>query len=336
MRCVTFLHGQSHVKFTEAEVDRTNIIEGLQYVFVGMFSCGWLELQELRKVIHVQSGIKGECNIGLFRDRHVLIRLTLWEDFINFTSKNAYYVKDKNGYEYQLRPLIYDAKFKVGEETPKVMAWISFPNLLPTYFVKECLFSLASAVGKSLHLDMATINKTRPRCARVKVLVDLLAELPKTIRMDIDNESTGEVRIEWVKIQYDYLPKYCKECRLQGHDEVECWRLHPELMVHDKLKQSEGDNDEVKEKNKGPLMILSSGKVVGNIGGQWKEVRDIRLKNTGKQDDVQIKPGKEIVPANGLVSQKVHVLNKFAALEVEEGEQEENNQLALVEKSVDQ
>lgn len=46
------------------------------------------------------------------------------------------------------------------------MAWISFPNLLPTYFVKEALLSLASAVGTPLHLDLATVNKTRPSCAK--------------------------------------------------------------------------------------------------------------------------------------------------------------------------
>lgn len=110
------------------------------------------------------------------------------------------------------------------------MAWISFPGLLPTFFVKECLFSIASAVGKPLHLDMATINKTRPSCARVKILVDLLADLPKKVRMDIEDEATREVRTKWVKINYDFLPKYCKQCKIQGHDQFECWQLHPELM----------------------------------------------------------------------------------------------------------
>nr|XP_033512783.1 uncharacterized protein LOC117277460 [Nicotiana tomentosiformis] len=110
------------------------------------------------------------------------------------------------------------------------MAWISFPGLLPTFFVKEVLFSIASAVGKTMHLDMATINKTRLSCARVKVLVDLLGELPKKVHMDIEDEVTGVVRTEWVRIQYNLLPKYCKACRLQGHNEFECWCLHPELM----------------------------------------------------------------------------------------------------------
>lgn len=142
-------------------------------------------MQELRRIILAQCGVKGECNIGLLRDRHVLIRLTLWQDFIDFTLKSAYYVKSKDGYEYQMRTLIYDAKFKAGEETPKAIAWILFPSLLPTYFFKECLLSLASSVGKPLHLDMATINKTRTSCARVKVLNDLLTDLPNKVRMDI-------------------------------------------------------------------------------------------------------------------------------------------------------
>lgn len=107
------------------------------------------------------------------------------------------------------------------------MAWISFPGLLPTYFIKECLFSLASALVKPLYFDMANINKTRPSCARVKVLVDILVVLPKKVRMDIENEAIGGIRTEWVKIRYDVLHKYCKDCKLQGHDMLECWRMHP-------------------------------------------------------------------------------------------------------------
>lgn len=66
--------------------------------------------------------------------------------------------------------------------------------LVTYFFVKECLFSLASVVGKTLQLDMAIVNKILPSCARVKVLVDLLTELPTKVHIDIDNEATGEVR----------------------------------------------------------------------------------------------------------------------------------------------
>ncbi|KAG5589888.1 hypothetical protein H5410_040402 [Solanum commersonii] len=114
-----------------------------------------------------------------------------------------------------MRPLIYDDKFNVDAETTQAMAWISFPDLKPIFFVKESIFSLAHAFGKPLHLDSATINKTRPNCARVKVQVDLLADLPKFVELEIVNEAAETSKIEKVK--------------LQGHAEQDCRILHSEL-----------------------------------------------------------------------------------------------------------
>lgn len=57
-------------------------------------------------------------------------------------------------------------------------------------------------------IDKATKNQTRPRCARVKVEVDLLKELPKRIQINHSEEESGEVKSKWQEIQYDYLPKY--------------------------------------------------------------------------------------------------------------------------------
>jgi len=125
------------------------------------------------------------------------------EDYIKILSKTSYYVIAKDGIAYQMRPFIYDVNFKASEETTKATTWISFPNLLPTFFVKEVLFSLASVVGKPLQLDLATINKPRPSCARVKVQVDLLAEKPEFVQMQLEDENTFENRVVTVKIQYD-------------------------------------------------------------------------------------------------------------------------------------
>lgn len=47
--------------------------------------------------------------------------------------------------------------------------------------------------------------------------------------MDIENEAIKEVRSIKVKIKYDMIPSYCKNCKLQGHKEVEYRVLHPEL-----------------------------------------------------------------------------------------------------------
>ncbi|MCD7448795.1 hypothetical protein HAX54_046331 [Datura stramonium] len=96
-----------------------------------------------------------------------LIRLTLTEDFVNLTSKVACFINSKDGCSYRTRPLIYNSKFKIKEETLKDMAWISFPNLLPTYYVKESLFLLASAVDlpKSVHIDIVDEDNGEKKAA---------------------------------------------------------------------------------------------------------------------------------------------------------------------------
>ncbi|XP_060202115.1 uncharacterized protein LOC132630559 [Lycium barbarum] len=128
-----------------------------------------------------------------------------------------------------MRPLFYDSNFKIDEETSTAMAWISFSNVFPTFFVKESLFSLASAMGKPLHLDLATINKARLNCAKVTVRVDLLSDFPKFFVMEIEDEVKKQTRNVKVKIHYDYLPKYCTACMLQGLANEGCRVLHPEL-----------------------------------------------------------------------------------------------------------
>lgn len=95
----------------------------------------------------------------------ILIRCDLFEDFVTLMSKPSYQIMDKNGVYYLMRTLIYDEKFTMETETSQAVAW----NLLPTFFGKEAIFSLAAGIGKPIHLDAATTNKTRPSCARVKV-----------------------------------------------------------------------------------------------------------------------------------------------------------------------
>lgn len=99
---VQFLHGEPLKKWTESEVYRMYIIEEFQYAVICMFSYGWLELHEIHRMFPSQCGIKGECNVGFLRYRLVLIRLTLFEDFVNLTFKSAYYLMAKDGYQYQM------------------------------------------------------------------------------------------------------------------------------------------------------------------------------------------------------------------------------------------
>ncbi|KAH0706068.1 hypothetical protein KY285_010599 [Solanum tuberosum] len=109
----TIVGGIPQIKWTEEEVTKMNRIEKVQFVVVGKFTYEWSDLEELRKIIPQQCNVNGSCHIGLLRSKHILIRLTRQEDFVNLISKGAYYITSKDGYSYLMHTLIYDSKFKV-------------------------------------------------------------------------------------------------------------------------------------------------------------------------------------------------------------------------------
>lgn len=55
-------------------------------------------MNEPRKVIPGQCGIKGDCTIGVLDARHILICLEVLEDYVTLLSTSAYYIKAKNKY----------------------------------------------------------------------------------------------------------------------------------------------------------------------------------------------------------------------------------------------
>jgi len=138
------------------------------------------------------------------------------EYYVHVMSKPTYFLCAKDGF-YQMRPLKWEPWFNPEVETTTSLAWISFLGLSPNFFVQESLFTMAKAVGKPLHVDMATKNKSRPSCAKIKVKVDLLRDFPKRINVGVKKDSSGEIISKWINIKYDYMPKYCKTCKLQGH-----------------------------------------------------------------------------------------------------------------------
>lgn len=59
-----------------------------------------------------------------------------------------------------------------------------------------------------------------------------------------------EIVAKWIDIKYDYLSKYCKNCKLQGHNEKECFVLHSELYPNGEEKRGDGKAHEVNAEEK--------------------------------------------------------------------------------------
>lgn len=97
-------------------------------------------------------------------------------------------------------------------------------------------------------MDIATKNQTRPNCARVKVEVDLIREFSKCIKIGIKKKGRKVIE-KWIKIKYDYVPKYCKTCIIQVHDEQQCFMEHSELFQQ--RGKAEQATEQKKEVEKG-------------------------------------------------------------------------------------
>ncbi|KAK4349724.1 hypothetical protein RND71_032479 [Anisodus tanguticus] len=201
--------------------------QDLKYAVVGKFSHGMPSIAFLRTAIPKQCSLKAEVNIGLLHNRHVLIRCSIEEDYVTLMSRPNFWIKE-NSKSFLMRTFKWDIGFTPEEETSMAVIWLSFPNLPPNFYVPSILFSIASAVGRPIAIDAATLNKTRPSCARVKVEADLLQEHPQRYNIQIMNGE--EMETMSYKIRYDFLPKYCTTCMLQGHDLQGCWKEHPELQ----------------------------------------------------------------------------------------------------------
>ncbi|KAF3639013.1 hypothetical protein FXO37_24144 [Capsicum annuum] len=114
--------------------------------------------------------LKGEVNIELRSNRHILKRALRLEDYVYLLLKPQFYIT-QNYWSYLIHTLKWDPLSNSNEEISIAVAWISFLALPLKFFGKEVVFSLANAVGKPLQMELATQNKTRPSYDRVKVEV---------------------------------------------------------------------------------------------------------------------------------------------------------------------
>lgn len=140
--------------------------------------------------------------------------------------------------------------------------------------------------------------------------MDLLKDFSKPINVGV-RRRTGEVKEKWIKINYDYILKYYKSCKIQGHDEQQCYVLHsnlyPKVPPKDTKVEDAGNNKEGEGKDK--------QQPVGEGNGKAQKGR--RNNNKAGNDD----KGKQTWDRRGLIKQAQGVVttNTFKALEHKDG-----------------
>ena len=63
--------------------------------------------------------------------------------------------------------------------------WVKFYNIPLEYWTNTCIGYIASVVGKPLHMDSLTENRSRLSFARICIKVDSSSQFPKTARLNL-------------------------------------------------------------------------------------------------------------------------------------------------------
>lgn len=90
---IEYIHGEKFLRWKKPEVRQSITQHGLQLAVLGKVLCGKPMIHELRKVIPIQYELNGPCLIELIEDNHVLIKITLMEDYVHLLFKSAFYLK---------------------------------------------------------------------------------------------------------------------------------------------------------------------------------------------------------------------------------------------------
>ncbi|CAI9108910.1 OLC1v1008616C1 [Oldenlandia corymbosa var. corymbosa] len=154
------------------------------------------------------------------------------------------------------------------EDPPIVPIWVSLHELPLEWTHPTVLYSIASAVGKPLQVDTPTLNLTRPSVAHFCVDVDLMKDLPKSIRIGKKGKKYEQ------HYTYEHVPSYCPACCKIGHKEVDCRK--GKGVIKEDLKTAE--------------RIAAEKISTGAKGGLRLQKKKVTWgsKKKGKRDDLQV------------------------------------------------
>ncbi|XP_020598825.1 uncharacterized protein LOC110038358 [Phalaenopsis equestris] len=122
-----------------------------------------------------------------------------------------------------MKLLKWTPDFDPNKELPIVPIWFKLPGLKLHFFNLKVLFNIGKALGRTLNLDAPTFNLSRPSVARI--LVERNITLPAVEEIWLGTEHSGY----WQKIIAEQRPYYCHHCKIFGHTDEKCFRLHPNL-----------------------------------------------------------------------------------------------------------
>lgn len=98
------------------------------------------------------------------------------------------------------------------------------PNLPLHLFNFELIHRICAPIGRAIELDSATVRKSRPSVAKVRLEIDVTKPRLERVWIEFVN-GEGVVSGFWQRVEFLRVPIYCEECGRFGHDSLSCRRV---------------------------------------------------------------------------------------------------------------
>ncbi|VFQ85178.1 unnamed protein product [Cuscuta campestris] len=204
------------IRFAEEEIENLSRID--RFTLVGKFSHGQPKLEVIRKHFATQYVLKGQVTIGLRGPRHVFHTFTNSQDCTDILLKNQIAFNGAN----PMRLFRSTLDFNTETETSIAPVWILLHGLPIHFFDITTLTLVCKPLGKVLGVDQATLNKSRPHVARVRVELDLMQPLIQKVFIGTSMTPRREDEGFYQSIEYERISFYCSKCLKQGHSTDKC------------------------------------------------------------------------------------------------------------------
>ncbi|GAV87788.1 DUF4283 domain-containing protein/zf-CCHC_4 domain-containing protein [Cephalotus follicularis] len=145
------------------------------------------------------------------------------------------------GYHLAIRPWCMGMSLSLGE-CKSMPVWVKLRGVPIQFWNKVGLSYIASVLGKPLHMDTPTMNRSALLFARVCVNMNATSPFPECITLELEDGSTTSIEVE-----YPWRPAACTLCKVFDHSNRSCprvtrreWLPRPLVMAQKRPEDAEG------------------------------------------------------------------------------------------------
>ncbi|XP_074271453.1 uncharacterized protein LOC141595388 [Silene latifolia] len=118
----------------------------------------------------------------------------------------------------------------VKQEITNVPIWIKLIGIELKFWGKNALKKISGIIGEFMRCDEATEHKTLLNFAKILVKVPMSQSFPDFIEFKDEKGS-----VQKVKVEYDWLPITCTQCKGMGHVADQCRKTSDKVKVKPKV-----------------------------------------------------------------------------------------------------